>query len=259
MTIDSRERDKVDLSSAHRAFKQPHFSFEGDKMIWFGGKSCVLVIDLRTLNQILVDGLLPNVSRTPPEPLNVVADFEKHRILIHYKMENENILVFNELDREPQMRLVGDLFENFNEFECLDISKNKSYAFAGGAKSSLNHVKVELSCKPCIIAFEFNQNLSKICEFYLDKKECSRVLCIRLKGKNEIELREEFNNKDDFKYFDIAFLLTDGPLYVVQFSHEKRNFELLRSINIVGIDGNHPIFLTIFRNKNGFSRHVHLQ
>lgn len=206
-------------------------------MIWFGGKSCVFVIDLRTLNQILVDKLLPSVSNLSPEPLNVIADFEKHKILIHYKMENEHILVFSEMENDPQMRLVEDLFRNFNEFECLDISKNKLYAFAGGAKSSLNHTIGELTCKPCIIAFEFSQNLSKICQFNLPEKDSSKVLCIRLKAKSETELREEFNNSD-FKYYDIAFLLTDGPLYVVQFSHEKRSFELLRSINIVGIDGN---------------------
>lgn len=236
MKFPSKTQDQVSQSSMKPNFKQPHFSFEGDKMIWFGGKVSLFVVDLRTLTQIFIDKIIPDVSNSPPEPINVIADFEKHRILIHYKVENEDVLVFNEIDKNPVVHLVEDLFPNFNEFECMDITKNKKYGFVGGAKTTLDHVKIELKSKPCLIAFEFEENLKKISEFHFDEVECSTVLCVRLKSKNDIELREEFGN-DDLKTADVLFLLTDGPLFIVQFHQEDKNFELLRSINIVGVDG----------------------
>lgn len=229
--------DKITQSSIKPEFKQPHFSFEGDKMVWFGGKVCLFIVDLRTLTQIFIDKIIPDVSNNPPEPINVIANFEENKILIHYKVENEDVLVFNHLDNNPVVHLVEDLFPNFNEFECMDISKNKLFGFVGGAKSTLDHVKVELECKPCLIAFEFDKNLKRVNEFKLDGSLCSKIYCIRLKSKNDIELREEFGN-EGYKAFDVLFLLTDGPLFIVQFHQEERSFELLRSINVVGVDGN---------------------
>lgn len=251
MKFESKAKDLETQFSSKTYFRQPNFSFEGDKMIWFGGKVCLFVVDLRTLTQIFIDKIIPDVSNIPPEPINVIADFENHRILIHYKVENEDVLVFNEIDKNPVVHLVEDLFKNFNEFECMDISKNKKYGFSGGAKSSLDHIKIELKCRPCLVAFEFDKNLKKSGELYLDDNLCSKIICIRLKGKNDIELREEFNNEDK-KQSDILFLLTDGPLFVAQFHQEEGNFELLRSIDIVGVDGKFFHFNFFIRNCNKF-------
>jgi hypothetical protein len=58
--------------------REPHFSNEGDQMIWFGGNTSLYVVDLSSLTQIKIDNFVyksPNGKN--PQPINAVADFQR--------------------------------------------------------------------------------------------------------------------------------------------------------------------------------------
>jgi len=40
-------------------FRQPHFSQEGKKVIWFGGKSTLYSVDLRDMSLLKIEDLMP--------------------------------------------------------------------------------------------------------------------------------------------------------------------------------------------------------
>lgn len=81
--------------------RQPHFSNEGNKMIWFGDKFSISVVDLRDLSQTIIENGLKEVlaaqqvSDKIPEPLNCICDFEANKILVVYAIEEERILVYS--------------------------------------------------------------------------------------------------------------------------------------------------------------------
>ena len=206
-------------------------------MVWFGGKTSLYIIDLRTLSQVFIDNIIPEVSELPPEPLSVIADFKNDKLLIHFILEDENILVYLEQKNDPVIRLIEDVFPKFTEFECMDLDRDKRFGFVGGAVSSLDHSKGEMSCTAYIIAFSFDRSLGKVGESALPEEECSKVLCLRMfdyyeKGRAMERLREGEQAGDS-----VIFALTDGPLYVVCFDVEEKRFEVIRKIDVVGVDG----------------------
>jgi hypothetical protein len=56
----SEQKDLVPFEK----FRQPHFSNEGNKVIWFGAKTRVFVLDLQDMSLLKLDKLMPDIMDT---------------------------------------------------------------------------------------------------------------------------------------------------------------------------------------------------
>ena len=135
--LDKKLKKKIDLNGKRKdlrnTYRQPHFSFEGEKMIWFGDKYSILIIDLRDLTQDRIPNLLPETAQAMhPDPILGVADFVNKKFFVLYEMEGEQIFVYNEKEKEPDMYLTTDKFPSFRTIACMDLNKDKSVGYVGG-------------------------------------------------------------------------------------------------------------------------------
>lgn len=83
----------------------------------------MFIVDLSSLTQIKIDNFVymsPNGE--PPQPLNAVADFQRQKYLVHYAIENEQILVYHIHDREPDTHILEDILPKFQKLKSLEIS-----------------------------------------------------------------------------------------------------------------------------------------
>ena len=81
--------------------RQPHFSNEGDQMIWFADKWSISVVDLRDLSQIIIENGLKAIMQQQgldkiPEPVMTIADFSVNKILVVYNLEGKHLLVWHQ-------------------------------------------------------------------------------------------------------------------------------------------------------------------
>ena len=202
-------------------FRQPHFSFEGEKMIWFGGKTCVYIVDLTDLSIFLIDNLIPDEEDNPPEPLFTIADLKREKILTVFLFENENTLVYYEKDREPDLHLLSEIFPEYNEISCLDLGKNKIFGFLAGRKFKRDKVSGRQLKIPSITGFSFNKELKIAADFEFPITKCNKIGCVRVSPNHE----------------DILYIASDGPLFVLGFSAKEKRFHILKAIDFKN-DGN---------------------
>lgn len=124
-------------------FRQPHFSFEGKKIMWFGGKTTLYTVDLRDMSILKIKNLLPEVmlgQGSTPEPMYALADFDKEKYIATYFYTDEFVLSYVEKNREADIHLMSDIFPKMHEVTCMDLDREKVFAFIGG-----NTVKEENS------------------------------------------------------------------------------------------------------------------
>lgn len=211
VSFDGRQADRSNL----KLFRQPHFSFEGEKIIWFGGKTCVYIVDLTDLSIFLIDHLIPENDLNPPEPLFSVADLKREKILTVFLFETEQTLVYYEKDREPDLHLLSEIFPRYEKITCVDLDKKKVFAFLSGIVKKRDKISGRKLRLPSITAFSFNKELKKMAEFEFPKKKCSEISCIRVSPSHD----------------DIIYAATDGPLFVLGFSAKEKRFHILKAVN----------------------------
>lgn len=116
-------------------FRNPHFSFEGKKIIWFGGKSTLYTVDLRDMSILKLENVIPqdlggDDSRT--QPLHCIADFEREKVMVSYFFEEEYVLSYLEKGREADIHILNEIFPKLDEITCMELDKNKTFGFVGG-------------------------------------------------------------------------------------------------------------------------------
>lgn len=197
-----------------KTYKEPHFSFEGDQMLWFGSKTDLYVVDLKSLSRFKVKDIVGDGIRA--EPLFAIADFKREKYLIYFKIEQENVLIYSERGREPDPHLVDEIFPLYNELKCLDLTKNKLYGVGGGWTEDIDPSSGKSYSKGCVSAFKFTKSLDLVAEIQLPKRKCSVVTKLKWSQTHE----------------DVLFCTTDGPLFILGFHPTINQFEVLKAINI---------------------------
>lgn len=206
--------------------KDPHFSFEGEKLIWFGGLTSLYTIDLRTLEREKISNFIYDMGNRPPEPICAIADFKRNKHLVVYDMDGDTCVVYHEEGREPDPHLLDDIFPKYKKITCADLNEKKIYGFVGGtAPSSDNAFGSMNQTVGCLSAFNFNKELSLIAEIEFDKRQCSRVTKVICSKGQE----------------DVVFVSSDGPLFIVGINAQNKVFEVLKAIEIPG--GSKPTIL----------------
>lgn len=146
------ESSYEDAEDTFHAYKNPHFSNEGGKMIWFGDKYGIVVIDLKDMSRELLDTGFAQDNDTPaPEPTYCIADFEKGKYLVYCSSGTQNYFSSIELidekenfvqDYRIKIHEQRDILPNYilgQKISFLDVSSDKSISFVGGISSSTKH------------------------------------------------------------------------------------------------------------------------
>jgi hypothetical protein len=189
--------------------RRPHFSFEGGKMVWFSGKYQITLVDLTNLEQTVLKNNLPELKGPDkqPEPQFVIADFEKSKVLTYYLYNEEGVLVFNELQKEPKTLIVAEKYPFAQTLNALDLTKNKKLAVFGGQSQR---------GKAYIAGFHFDGVFELAARKDLIEVEASFV--------NSIAMSK---NQDD-----LMFACTDGPFLVLGLNMHHWKIDLLKIIDI---------------------------
>lgn len=204
-------------------FKQPHFSFEGKKMIWFGSNSDLLVLDLTSLAQIRIDMFVdPSLN---PTPVNAIADFSQDKYLVHYTAAGDTILVFGEKGREPDTHILSELVPKLNQLNSMDIGRSKFFAFLGGWSEDVDEKTGKQFSRGCLTCLKFDKSLKMMAEIELPKRKCSLISRITASPTHD----------------DVVFAVTDGPLFIIGFNPGQNKFEVLKAIDIKTEISNSPL------------------
>jgi len=195
--------------------REPHFSNEGEQMIWFGGETSIFIVDLRTLAQKKIDNLVFSDGVNIPEPICAIADFERDKYCIVYDMNDEKVVVFHQGGQEADPNLMNEIFPKFEEILCMELHKEKLYGFIGGWTSALDYQNNPIS-KGVVSAFEFNKSLKLVAETELASHKCTSVSKIVVSKTNK----------------DILYVATDGPLFVLGFLSGQKKFDVLKAVSI---------------------------
>jgi len=231
--FDGRKKDTY-----HHSFnRKPHFSFEGDKIIWFGGKTCLNIVDLTDLSIYLIDHLIPMADDYVPEPLHVVADFKREKILTVFLFESEYTLVYYEKGREPDMHILSEIFPQWEKIDCVDLDKNKCFGFIGGTVMKADRISGRVNKLPSIAAFTFNKKLEMVAGFDLPSNKSKNVGSLIMSPTHD----------------DVLFVGSDGPLYVVGFDMKKRKFHIIKAIEF-GNPGKFFFSKIFYRESSGYER-----
>lgn len=214
---DSQIQDRAPFNQ----FRQPQFSFEGSKVIWFGGKTTLFSVDLRDMSILKIENVMPKdlQGAVPPEPLHVIADFEREKILASFYFEDEYVLSYNEKGREADIHILTDIFPKFNHLTCMDTDRKKLFGFIGG--STMREAGTSLMSRnsytknAVVSAFTFNKNLKIVANLVLPQEKCSTVGSIVVSPIHE----------------DIIYVTTDGPLFVLGLDVTERKFHIIKAVN----------------------------
>lgn len=200
-------------------FRQPHFSFEGKKVIWFGGKTTLYSVDMRDLSLLKIENMMPSdIQGAPtPEPLHVVADFDREKVLATFYFDQEFVMSYSEKSREADIHLITELFPKLTEPTCLDLDKKKVFGFIGGhtMKEDGSSMQSSFRKKAIVTAFTFNKNLKIVANIELPADKCSSVGSILVSPEHE----------------DLIYVNTDGPLFILGLNVAERKFHIIKAVN----------------------------
>ena len=189
--------------------RSPNFSFEGDKIIWFGGNSCLCILDLTNLNHVKIQMI--NKPTKDIEPICGVADFYRNKILVYYEIKGVGTLVYNEPSRGNDIHILGEIFPRYQNINDIDLTKNKLFACICGLQIDKSR---ERNGALTIVTFE--KSLEIMGEIRLPKNSCSEATSLQLSPTQN----------------DVLFLGTDGPLYIVSFNTGLKKIEVMKSIDL---------------------------
>lgn len=217
-----------DVGFDSHSFKEPHFSFEGKQMIWFGSKTDLYTVDLTSLAQVKIENFI--AKELAPNPLHCIADFSKEKFLVHYEITgNEHCLTYSEKGREPDVHICSDILPKYNEIKCMDMSKNKLFGFIGGWSQNEDELSGKQYSRGIVSAMKFEKSLTLLAEIELPKRKCSVVTKVIVSPTHD----------------DVLFVATDGPLFILRFNPPKNQFDVLKAINLK-TEKCKPIFQFLF-------------
>lgn len=216
MVFDRKLKLKVEFKSKMSDFeddelihRNPHFSFEGEKMVWFKGKFSISLIDLRDLSQVEYNNLIPYDPNEEhlPEPRFSVADFKREKILLYYEVGQTGMILYQEERNDPHIYSCSDCFDTFERIEALDLTEDKNFVICGGSDNS----------KATFIAgFSFEKTLTLMGKKTLQMLNCSKIHALA------------FSKSKD----DLLFASTDGPFLVLGLDLYRSKIDLLKIIDI---------------------------
>ena len=211
-------------------FGQPHFSHEEERVVWFEGVNSLSIVNLTDLSQVYVDNLLGSRAELGQEPISVVCDSERDKILVHYQIGNEDLLVYIEKTKKVKVKIGQGNFAKIHEVECLNLSRDKRVGFLGGAWSVVEEDKGLIEMKATIVAFGFDRKMDVIVQHFFDEN-CSKVYALKFKEDGKGKRMGPDGN------VEVMFVMTDGPFLVIEFDKLEMKFEVLAKIDVLGIDG----------------------
>lgn len=189
--------------------------------MWLGGKTTLYTVDLRDMSILKIKNLLPEVmlgQGSTPEPMYVLADFDKEKYIATYFYTDEFVLSYLEKNREADIHLMSDIFPKVHEVTCMDLDREKTFAFIGG-----NTVKEDtaqysagtaIKRKAIVSAFTFNKDLKIIANLELPEDRCSIVGSIRVSPTHE----------------NVIYVNTDGPLFILGLDPVQKRFRIIKAL-----------------------------
>ena len=118
-----------------KTMRNPHFTEEGDTMIWFSGTTQLCVVNMTNFGAREIQNLLPSVSELDSAiALRCVAKNQGKVILVSYLYNQEYKLAYYEAGEEASHVYVSEKFSNskitYANFLTSNFSvKNKLYGF----------------------------------------------------------------------------------------------------------------------------------
>lgn len=237
------------LSNSH--FLKPNFSFEGGKTIWFADFNSISIVDLRTLDQTLIRDIIPQLENSTPQPISVIADFSKDKILILCELEGEKMLSYYEPRFErPMVRLIGDIFPKVTKANCLELSSGQKIAYLGCSKKFKDQSKSDKKSihdgtthsnkeRACLVAFKFDSGLEKVSEFFFqDNDDCTEILSLKLvkiqsyvsKFGREDPLSIASERKVNEETISLIYVLTNFYIHIILHDMVENKFQQVSRI-----------------------------
>jgi len=205
--------DRVDISSINR---QPHFSGEGSKIIWFGGKGSIIELSLKDMSYIVHADMAIDVSDSKPcVPICAIADFERNKLLAIYSYDNQNIVAFKENGRSPDHHVLEEIFPYIDKATAIDIFPNKVHCIIGGAGIDRDNLR-----SACVGLFKFSKALEVLGAIHLPGNACTEITCLKSSPSKE----------------GIVFAGTDGPILVLATNVQEGLITIIKSINIPNLN-----------------------
>lgn len=142
---DLNQKFKFDGKETQNAsYREPHFSYEVNKIIWFNSSSQLCTVDLTNLSYVPSKRLLEGDLAKSSEPLFAIADFARGVYLVIYLIEGEQVMIFVDGDKEPELIIASDVLKEINNINSMDLDKNKKFGVFGGFKKCSKNGALEL-------------------------------------------------------------------------------------------------------------------
>lgn len=201
-------QDKLD-SLGGKQLINPHFSFEDEKILWFGGKGSVVVVELSTLKQQILRKFGLKSPNCHIQPFAAIADYQREKYCVAAEFDGEILIVYSERGRESDSHILKEIFPIYDDVSSLCLSKNKLYGIIGGTS--------KVSAKemfPCVSCFIFDKTLELITSINLP--------VYRGNGISRIIASSTLD--------DVYYIASQGVIFVLGYSAEKEEFVLLKTL-----------------------------
>ena len=208
LVVDFKSRyEEQDILGFQRnnLFMEPHFSAEGDKIIWFGSPNSMFIVELSTLAQTMVGELLFEYDGLAPEPLCAIANFDQELYLVLFEIDDQAVLVLKRGNNEADPLFVDDVFPRFEGIKCLDLSLDHKIGFAGGWTRSGDPETGSTINRAIIAAFEFKEKLPAIAETELGASMITKIVMAK-------------------KQENALFALSDTLIFILELNRGPRGF-----------------------------------
>ena len=119
---------------AQSNFFTPNFSSETNKTVWFNSCNSFSIVNLQTLDQKLVEDLIPQSQDSACHPKSVIAEFDSGLILILYEIDQDQLFVFyDESCKRPVVHIPDELFGGVGELSNMELSSDNTTGFIAGS------------------------------------------------------------------------------------------------------------------------------
>ena len=200
--------------------QNPHFSNEGQKLVWFSDRYSITVLDLRDMQQEVVEiGLISEELSCNPEPKFCIADFSRGKFLVYSQagpsfyfslidktniqksQSNYDILVYEQAEI-----LINQVLGQKINF--MDLSLDKQLIFIGGINRRTNFASISV--------LDFSRNLDLHSELCLKNLKIQKALCMRLSSQNK----------------EIGMVGCTKTILVIGIDYARKNLDVLKVIEI---------------------------
>lgn len=240
MVFDRKLKLKVEfkgkLQNEENLLRKPHFTFEGDKMIWFRGGGSVCLIDLKDLSQSEIEGVVPKGA----DVRFSVADFRNGNLLLYCDFEDfENLkeneifeknaknrglsnfgdhdinrrrkggffLIISEKNKTQRIEKLSEKFKDIDTIDALELTEDKKHGIFG----STSDRKI-----PNLVVVNFEENFKITVRKPLEVQNCRFVKSLAISKEKS----------------DMIFVSTNGPFLVLGLDLIRGKVDMLKIIDI---------------------------